>query len=86
MRNTDVLVVGSSAAGLVAATTAKIVDGDRIVTVVRPEEVTLIPCGIPYTFATVDSTERNVLPSDKMFADAGVERVVGRVAAIDCEG
>ncbi len=86
MRNTDVLVVGSSAAGLVAATTAKIVDEDRIITVVRPEEITLIPCGIPYTFASVDSTERDVLPSNKMFADAGVELVVGRVAAIDCEG
>lgn len=83
MRSTDVLVVGSSAAGLVAATTARIVNGQHRVTVVRPEAVTLIPCGIPYTFAEVASTENDVLPSGKMFEEAGVELVIGRVTAID---
>ncbi|MCP4573507.1 MAG: FAD-dependent oxidoreductase [bacterium] len=82
MQTTDVLVVGSSAAGLVAALTAKSTDPSRSVTVVRPEEKTLVPCGIPYTFGSIESTDRNILPSDKMFADAGVELVFGTVAEI----
>ena len=82
---TDVLVIGSSAAGLVAAMTAKSFAGDRRVTVVRSEETTLIPCGIPYTFSSVESTEQNILPSGAMFEKGGVDLVVGLVTAIDPE-
>lgn len=83
MRNTDVLVVGSSAAGLVAALTAKTVDPHRSVTVVRPEETTLVPCGIPYTFASVESTDNDVLPSRQMFNEAGIDLLIGLVTSID---
>ena len=83
--NTDVLVVGSSAAGLVAAVTAKTIDPNRRVMVVRPEEATLIPCGIPYTFSSVESTDKDILPSGTMFDAAGVELVLGRVTKIDTD-
>ncbi len=83
MKSTDVLVVGSSAAGLVAAVTAKTVNPDKTVTVVRPEEVTLVPCGIPYVFSTVETTDNNIMPSEKMFEKAGVELVIGTVTAIN---
>ncbi len=83
MRNTDVLVIGSSAAGLVAAMTAKTIDPNRSVVVVRPEKTTLIPCGIPYTFSSVESTDNNILPSDKMFEKEGVDLVLGKVVSID---
>ncbi len=83
MKNTDVLVIGSSAAGLVAATTAKYANPDKTVTVVRPEEKTLVPCGIPYVFSTVESTENDIMPSNRMFEDVGVELKIGRVVAVD---
>lgn len=83
MEHTDVLVIGSSAAGLVAALAAKRVYADKKVTVIRKEEKTLVPCGIPYVFGSVDSTDNNIIPSDKMFADAGVNLKIGEVVSID---
>jgi len=85
MRTTDVLVVGSSAAGLVAATTAKTANPEKTVTVVRPEEATLVPCGIPYVFSQVETTDKDILPSSKMFEGAGVELIIGKVAMVDRE-
>jgi len=85
MHSTDVLVIGSSAAGMVAATTAKTVNKGKSVTVVRMEEKTLVPCGIPYVFASISGTDDDVMPLEKMFADLGVELKIGRVVSIDVE-
>jgi len=82
MEKTDVLVIGSSAAGLVAAVTAKTVNPEKDVTVIRMEEKTLVPCGIPYVFASVQSTNNNILPSDKMFDSAGVNLKIGKAVSI----
>ena len=57
MKTTDVLVIGSSAAGVVAATTAKSINPGKQITVVRREDQTLVPCGIPYIFGTLEKTE-----------------------------
>jgi NADPH-dependent 2,4-dienoyl-CoA reductase/sulfur reductase-like enzyme len=83
MKSTDVLVIGSSAAGLVAAMTARSVNPDKRVVVVRREDKTLVPCGIPYVFGSVDSTDRDILPSNTMFDGAGIELVVDEVLSID---
>ena len=85
MKNTDVLVIGSSAAGLVTAVTGKRVYPDKKFTVIRKEEKTLIPCGIPYTFSSVNGTEENILPSDQMFENFGVDLIVNEVISIDRE-
>jgi pyruvate/2-oxoglutarate dehydrogenase complex dihydrolipoamide dehydrogenase (E3) component len=85
MKNTDVLVIGSSAAGLVAAVTAKTVNPEKNVTVVRMEEKTLVPCGIPYVFGSVDSTDNNILPSENMFDNAGVDLKIGKIISISRE-
>jgi len=85
MEHTDVLVIGSSAAGLVAALAGKRVHADKKVTVIRKEEKTLVPCGIPYVFGSVERTENNIMPSTKMFDDAGVHLEIGEVVAIDRE-
>ncbi len=61
MINTDVLVVGSSAAGLVAATTGKRVYPNKDFTVVTMMPKTLIPCGIPYIFGSIGSTNNDLL-------------------------
>lgn len=85
MKNTDVLVIGSSAAGLVTALTGKSVYPDKTFTVITKEEKTLIPCGIPYTFASIDGTDSNILPSNKMFENANINLVIGEVISIDLE-
>lgn len=83
MNRTDVLVIGSSAAGLVAAVTAKSIHPEKQVTVVRREQQTLVPCGIPYVFGSVETTDRDVLPSNNMFEGLGIDLVIDEVLSID---
>ena len=66
MNKTDVLIIGSSAAGLVAALTGKRVYKDKKFTVVTMMHKTLIPCGIPYIFGTMGNSDKDILPADKM--------------------
>ncbi|SMC86873.1 FAD-dependent oxidoreductase [Papillibacter cinnamivorans] len=81
---TDVLVIGGSAAGLVAATTAKSNHPDKKVTLVRKEEKVMIPCGIPYIFSTVGTSEKNILP-DAGLNQLGVEIKFGEVTDVDTD-
>jgi len=83
MEHTDVLVIGSSAAGLVAALAGKRVYADKKITVIRKEQKTLVPCGIPYVFGSVDNTDNDIMPSDKMFENGGVNLKIGEVVSID---
>lgn len=85
MKKTDVLIIGSSAAGLVAATTGKRVHPDKVFTVITKEVQTLIPCGIPYVFGTVGSTDKNILPAEMMFEKTGVDTIHDKVIKIDRE-
>ncbi len=82
---TDVLVIGSSAAGLVAATTGKRNNKDKKFTVVTKNEKTLIPCGIPYIFGSVQTSDKNILPAEMMFEKGGVEVIHDEVKSIDIE-
>ena len=83
MKSTDVLVIGSSAAGVVAALAGKRVYPEKKITVIRKEEKTLVPCGIPYTFNSIDGTDENILPSDKMFDNADIKLIIGEVVSIE---
>ncbi len=85
MKKTDVLVIGSSAAGLVAATTGKRIYRDKQVTVVTMMPKTLIPCGIPYVFGSVSSTDNDLLPAEKMFAASDIDVIYDEVVSIDRE-
>lgn len=85
MQETNILVIGSSAAGLVAATTAKRTYKDKRVIVVTTQKTTMIPCGIPYIFGTVEKTENNVIPAQMMCEKTGVEFLVDEVLKIDKE-
>lgn len=84
MERTDVLVVGGSAAGVVAATTAKATYPDKRVVLIRKDELSLVPCGIPYVFGSLDSTAKNLMPNDAL-AKAGVELRIAEVVSIDQE-
>jgi NADH oxidase (H2O2-forming) len=85
MNKTDVLVIGSSAAGLVAATSAKKSYPDKEVCVVNKMPKTLIPCGIPYIFGTVNSSDNNILPAEKMFEANKIQSIHDEVISIDKE-
>lgn len=83
MIETDVLVIGSSAAGLVAATTGKRVYPGKKFTVVTMMPKTLIPCGIPYIFGSVGSSDNDILPAEKMFEASGINIIYDEVIKID---
>jgi NADPH-dependent 2,4-dienoyl-CoA reductase/sulfur reductase-like enzyme len=85
MMKTDVLVIGSSAAGLVTATTGRRVHPEKKFTVVTKLNKTLIPCGIPYVFGSVESTSNNILPAESMFEKSGIDIVYDEVVSINRE-
>lgn len=65
----DIVVIGGSAAGLVAAMTSKSHNPEKEVMVIRKEEAVMIPCGIPYIFGTIGTSNGNILP------DAGLNKM-----------
>ncbi len=79
----DVLIIGSSAAGLVAATTGKRIYPEKEFVVVSMNDKTLIPCGIPYVFGSVGCTDKNILPAQKMFESNGIKFIYDEVFSIN---
>ena len=84
MNSTDVLVIGGSAAGLTSALAAKSHYPGKSVTMIRREKNVAIPCGIPYIFGTLETTEQDILP-DAGLIKAGVEIVLDEVTSVDGE-
>jgi len=84
MKQTDVLVIGGSATGLVAAMTAKSDYPDKHVTMIRKEETVMIPCGIPYIYGTTASSDNNVMP-DAGLISLGVDIVIDEVISVDAK-
>lgn len=79
---TDVLVIGGSAAGLVAAMTAKSSHPEKSVTMVRKEEKVMIPCGIPYIFGEIGTSDKNILP-DKGLESLSVQILIDEVTDVE---
>ncbi len=82
MKSTDVLVIGGSAAGIVAATTAKSNYPQKNVLLIRKEKQVLVPCGIPYIFGSLDGVEKNIIP-DVVLSKAGVDLIIGEAVEIN---
>ncbi len=82
MKQTDLLVIGGSAGGILAATMARKAYGDIKVTVIRDTERVMVPCGIPYIFGTLRDTAKNVIP-DAGLLGAGVELLIDTVTSIE---
>jgi len=80
----DVIIIGGSAAGVAAAVTARRHNPDKSILVIRDQEKTSIPCGIPYIFGTVDSPDKNIIP-DGVFEKNNIDFVVQSAIAIDKE-
>ncbi|MGI6751807.1 MAG: FAD-dependent oxidoreductase [Anaerovoracaceae bacterium] len=82
MKRTDLLVIGGSAGGILSATTARKAYGDIDITLIRSTEKVMVPCGIPYIFGTLHSTDKNVIP-DAPLLDTDVNIVIDDVVSID---
>ena len=84
MEKTDVLIIGGGASGLQAAISAKSYYPDKAIILVRQEDKVLVPCGIPYIFGSLHSSDKNILP-DKLLTDIGVEIKTAEVTHVDVE-
>jgi NADH dehydrogenase FAD-containing subunit len=82
-KNTDVLVIRGSAAGMVAAVTGKNSWTEKNFILVKKQKHVMVPCGIPYIFGTLDSSQLNIMPVDNMLEKAGIESLVNEVVSID---
>jgi len=83
MKTTDVLVIGGSAAGMVAASTGKAHWPKKQFILVKKQEEVLVPCGIPYLFGTFDSIDKNLMPVDASLRKMGIETLVDEATEID---
>lgn len=81
----DIVVIGGSAAGFVAAKTAKLSYPDKSVLIIRREEISMVPCGIPYIFSSLKSIDENIMPIDPI-KNIGVDFLIEEVTALDTSG
>ncbi len=81
---TDVLVIGGSAAGIVAATTGKSFYPNKKFTVIRKEKNVMVPCGIPYIFGSLDSSEKNLIP-DGVLTNNDIQLKIDKAVKVDKE-
>lgn len=83
----DAIIIGKSAGGLTAATSASKVYPDKKILVIDSEKISMIPCGIPYIFGTLESIDDNILPAEKLLTSANIDLLIDEVIEIglDCK-
>jgi NADPH-dependent 2,4-dienoyl-CoA reductase/sulfur reductase-like enzyme len=84
MKRTDVLIIGGSASGIVTALTGKSSYPDKDFLVIRKEKQVVVPCGIPYIFGSLESSDKNII-SDAVLDKANVKFKVDEVTTIDTD-
>ena len=70
---------------MVAAITGKNCWNEKSFILVKKQKHVMVPCGIPYIFGTLDSSQLNIMPVDNMLEKAGIESLVNEVVTIDKE-
>ena len=82
----DVVIIGASAGGITTAISAKKFYPDKRVLIIKRENVSLIPCGIPYVFGTLKSVDDDILPVERFLKPLGVDILTDEVTEIDPKG
>jgi NADPH-dependent 2,4-dienoyl-CoA reductase/sulfur reductase-like enzyme len=85
MKTTDVLIIGGSAAGMVAALTGKNSWPEKDFILIKKQKEVMVPCGIPYIFGTLENSSQNIMPVDTMLEKAGITSLVDEVVKINTE-
>lgn len=83
MKKSDVLIIGGSAGGMVTAVTGKAHWPEKSFTLVKKQKDVMVPCGIPYIFGTLESSEKNLMPVDAIMKTNGIESIVDEAVSID---
>ena len=60
-KKTNILIIGGGPAGIVSAVTAREYYPDKKIILIKNVEKGVVPCGIPYMFASLKSAEENKL-------------------------
>lgn len=84
MKKTDILIIGGGPAGMVAAATSRQYYGSKKVTVIKSNEKSLVPCGIPYIFGPLlDGVEDDMSPGGAKVVSMGIDLLIDTVEFID---
>jgi NADPH-dependent 2,4-dienoyl-CoA reductase/sulfur reductase-like enzyme len=81
-KKTDILIVGAGPAGIVCAVTAKKYYPGKKITVMKNIEKGVVPCGIPYMFASLESPDENKLGTAALEKN-NIEVVIDEAKKID---
>jgi NADPH-dependent 2,4-dienoyl-CoA reductase/sulfur reductase-like enzyme len=82
MNKFDVVIIGGSAAGMMAALTIRKRSPEKSVKVLRQASRAPVPCGIPYIYGIMGAVEKDLIP-DQMFLDMGIDIEVVSATKID---
>ncbi|MCD6116482.1 FAD-dependent oxidoreductase [bacterium] len=78
MENYDIVIIGGGPAGFTAAISARNTYKTKRIAVIRKEQITMIPCGIPYILHSLESLDNNILP-DNPLKSKNIDIIVGEV-------
>ena len=81
-KKTDILILGAGPAGVVCAVTARKYYPDKRITVIKDIANGVIPCGIPYMFASLNNPDENKLGMASL-ENNNVEIAVDRALRLD---
>ncbi len=82
MKKYDIIIIGAGPAGIVTGMTAKEQFPDKSVLIIRENEKSLVPCGIPYVFHDLNSINENAM-GPKGFVDLGGEVLTDPVVEVN---
>ena len=82
MEKYDVIIIGGSASGVVAAVTGRNAYPEKSFLMIRKEKYAIVPCGIPYIFGSLYSTEKDLL-SNEVFEKNNIDVKIDEVISID---